>query len=230
MRTKEVSRIPSAPFITSSFQMEASRKLGLGSRRAMVLAQQLYERGFITYMRTDSTTMSQEAIAEAGKMVRNSFGPTYWHGRYKPHDKKAKGAQEAHECIRPTEMSRNATGDRGADPRRREEGRRGAGQGLRPDLEAFGGLADGALGAGSGIGRHPRHPGGQGRGAHCSGPPDRRSSSTASPACTTRVADDAEEEESRLPALAAEQPVEPGRAQAGAALHPAASRVTRRRR
>ncbi|MEX2552219.1 MAG: type I DNA topoisomerase [Actinomycetota bacterium] len=107
VRTKEANRFPPAPFITSSFQMEASRKLGYGSRRAMSLAQQLYERGFITYMRTDSTTMSQGAIAEAAKMVRSTFGPRYWSGRYKHHDKKAKGAQEAHECIRPTEMSRN---------------------------------------------------------------------------------------------------------------------------
>lgn len=106
VRSKQATRTPSAPFITSSYQMEVSRKLGLGSRRAMGLAQQLYERGFITYMRTDSTAMGSEAIAEAATMVRSTFGPNYWAGRYKHHDKKAKGAQEAHECIRPTEMSR----------------------------------------------------------------------------------------------------------------------------
>jgi DNA topoisomerase-1 len=106
VRSKQVNRIPPAPFITSSFQMEASRKLGLGSRRAMLLAQQLYERGFITYMRTDSTAMSTEAVTEAARMVKADFGSRYWNGRYKQHDKKAKGAQEAHECIRPTEMSR----------------------------------------------------------------------------------------------------------------------------
>lgn len=107
VRTKQASRIPSPPFITSSFQMEASRKLGLGSRRAMGLAQRLYERGFITYMRTDSTSMGSEAIAEAAKLVSSRFGPGYWVGRYKQHDKKAKGAQEAHECIRPTDMTRD---------------------------------------------------------------------------------------------------------------------------
>lgn len=107
VRTKEVRRTPPPPFITSTFQMEASRKLGYGARRAMGLAQRLYERGYITYMRTDSTTMSQEAIAEAAKLVKKDFGDKYWAGRYKAHDKKARGAQEAHECIRPTEMARS---------------------------------------------------------------------------------------------------------------------------
>lgn len=106
VRSKQATRTPPAPFITSSLQMEVSRKLGLGSRRAMSLAQQLYERGFITYMRTDSTAMGTEAISEAARMVKSTFGANYWAGRYKHHDKKAKGAQEAHECVRPTEMSR----------------------------------------------------------------------------------------------------------------------------
>lgn len=106
VRTREVRRIPPAPFITSSFQMEASRQLGLPARRAMRLAQTLYERGYITYMRTDSTNMSSESIAEAKDLVRTSFGPQYWSGRYSAHDKKVLGAQEAHECIHPTEISR----------------------------------------------------------------------------------------------------------------------------
>ncbi|MGH2809520.1 MAG: DNA topoisomerase, partial [Actinomycetota bacterium] len=107
VKTKEIRRTPPAPFITSSFQIEASRKLGFGSRRAMSLAQQLYERGYITYMRTDSSTMSAEAISEAAGLIKSTFGDDYWAGRYKHHDKQAKGAQEAHECIRPSEMSRS---------------------------------------------------------------------------------------------------------------------------
>ncbi|MFN2610900.1 MAG: type I DNA topoisomerase [Actinomycetota bacterium] len=106
VRTKETKRTPPPPFITSTFQQDASRKLGLGARRAMSLAQRLYERGHITYMRTDSTTMSQEAIAGAATYVKSIFGDAFWSGRYKAHDKKAKGAQEAHECIRPTDMAR----------------------------------------------------------------------------------------------------------------------------
>jgi len=107
VRVKEARRTPPAPFITSSFQIEASRKLGLGSRRAMSLAQQLYERGHITYMRTDSTTMAGEAVAAASGLINKSFGKQYWAGRYKHHDRKAKGAQEAHECIRPTDMTKS---------------------------------------------------------------------------------------------------------------------------
>ncbi|HLF70298.1 MAG TPA: type I DNA topoisomerase [Actinomycetota bacterium] len=105
VRTQEKRRSPQPPFITSTYQQEASRKLGYGARRAMGIAQGLYERGFITYMRTDSTTMSQEAIGAAESLIRKAFGPQYWAGRYSNHDRKTKGAQEAHECIRPTEMS-----------------------------------------------------------------------------------------------------------------------------
>jgi DNA topoisomerase-1 len=106
VRTKETRRMPAPPFITSTFQQEASRKLGLNAARAMRLAQILYERGHITYMRTDSTTMSAEAIKEAAALIKTAFGKEYWAGRYRQHDRKVRGAQEAHECIRPTEMSR----------------------------------------------------------------------------------------------------------------------------
>jgi DNA topoisomerase-1 len=104
VRTKQTTRTPPPPFVTSTLQMEASRKLGLTSRRAMSLAQRLYELGYITYMRTDSTTMSAEAVIEAKRLVTSSFGAKYWAGRYKHHDKKVKGAQEAHECVRPTDL------------------------------------------------------------------------------------------------------------------------------
>ena len=106
VRTKEQRRTPPAPFITSTYQQEASRKLGLSARRAMGLAQRLYEGGYITYMRTDSTSMAAEAVAEAAGLIKSSFGQQYWAGRYKHHDKKVAGAQEAHECIRPTAMAR----------------------------------------------------------------------------------------------------------------------------
>ena len=106
VRTKEQRRTPPAPFITSTFQQEASRKLGLSARRAMGVAQRLYESGYITYMRTDSTSMASEAIDEAAGLIKSSFGEQYWAGRYKHHDKKVAGAQEAHECIRPTAMAR----------------------------------------------------------------------------------------------------------------------------
>jgi DNA topoisomerase-1 len=106
VRTKEQRRTPPAPFITSTLQQEASRKLGLSARRAMALAQRLYEGGYITYMRTDSTSMASEAIDEAAGLIKSSFGEQYWAGRYKHHDKKVAGAQEAHECIRPTAMAR----------------------------------------------------------------------------------------------------------------------------
>ena len=106
IRTKETRRTPPAPFITSTYQQEASRKLGLSARRAMAVAQRLYEAGYITYMRTDSTSMAAEAVSEAAGLIKSSFGPEYWAGRYKHHDRKVAGAQEAHECIRPTGMSR----------------------------------------------------------------------------------------------------------------------------
>ena len=106
VRTKEQRRTPPAPFITSTYQQEASRKLNLSARRAMGLAQRLYEGGYITYMRTDSTSMAGEALAEAAGLIKGSFGEQYWAGRYKHHDRKVAGAQEAHECIRPTAMAR----------------------------------------------------------------------------------------------------------------------------
>jgi DNA topoisomerase-1 len=106
VRTKEQRRTPPAPFITSTYQQEASRKLSLSARRAMSVAQRLYEGGYITYMRTDSTSMAAEAVAEASGLIKSSFGEQYWAGRYKHHDRKVAGAQEAHECIRPTAMSR----------------------------------------------------------------------------------------------------------------------------
>ncbi len=103
---KPVSRKPAAPFITSSLQQEANRKLGMGARETMQVAQKLYEQGFITYMRTDSTFLSQEAIAAARKWISQEYGKDYLPAQPRLFDaKKAKGAQEAHEAIRPAGAS-----------------------------------------------------------------------------------------------------------------------------
>ncbi len=104
---KQISRKPAAPFITSTLQQDANRKLGLSAREAMQVAQSLYEQGFITYMRTDSTFLSTEALAAARGRITKLYGKEYLPEAPRTYeDKKAKGAQEAHEAIRPagTEM------------------------------------------------------------------------------------------------------------------------------
>ena len=99
---KPMSRKPSPPFITSTLQQEANRKLGLSSRETMQVAQKLYEEGFITYMRTDSTSLSTEAITAARKAISKKYGKEYLPDSPRTYEgKKAKGAQEAHEAIRP---------------------------------------------------------------------------------------------------------------------------------
>lgn len=99
---KPVHRKPYAPFITSTLQQEANRKLGMSSRETMQVAQKLYEQGFITYMRTDSTSLSQEAIQAARMAISEKYGKEYLPPSPRLYDnKKVKGAQEAHECIRP---------------------------------------------------------------------------------------------------------------------------------
>lgn len=99
---KPVSRRPAPPFITSTLQQEANRKLGLSSREAMQIAQKLYEQGFITYMRTDSTFLSNEAISAARSCIQGKYGAEYLPSQPINYAaKKVKGAQEAHEAIRP---------------------------------------------------------------------------------------------------------------------------------
>ena len=97
---KEGVRVPSAPFTTSTLQQEAARKLRFPVSTTMRLAQALYERGLITYMRTDSTNLSSLALNTAKKYILDNFGPEYSHPRQ--YRTKSKGAQEAHEAIRPT--------------------------------------------------------------------------------------------------------------------------------
>lgn len=104
---KPVTRKPAPPFITSTLQQEANRKLGLGAKEAMQVAQKLYEQGFITYMRTDSTFLSEQAITAARDKIKELYGKNYLPESPRTYQaKKVKGAQEAHESIRPsgTEM------------------------------------------------------------------------------------------------------------------------------
>lgn len=99
---RPVSRKPAAPFITSTLQQESNRKLGLSSRETMQVAQKLYEQGFITYMRTDSTFLSAEAITAARGSIQKKYGKEYLPDSPRLYEgKKVKGAQEAHEAIRP---------------------------------------------------------------------------------------------------------------------------------
>ncbi len=99
---RPVSRKPAPPFITSTLQQEANRKLGLGSRETMQVAQKLYEKGMITYMRTDSMFLSEQAIQAARKEIVKLYGKEYLPKEFRDYGKKkVKGAQEAHEAIRP---------------------------------------------------------------------------------------------------------------------------------
>lgn len=111
---KTVRRFPPPPFTTSTLQQEASRKLGFGASRTMRLAQQLYEGvslggetvGLISYMRTDSVNLSQEALAGTRKVILREFGDRYLPKEPRSFKNQAKNAQEAHEAIRPTDLGR----------------------------------------------------------------------------------------------------------------------------
>ncbi|MEO1389556.1 MAG: type I DNA topoisomerase [Cyanobacteria bacterium J06634_6] len=96
------TRKPAPPFTTSTLQQEANRKLGLSARDTMRTAQGLYEKGFITYMRTDSTSLSKQAIAAARTCVEAKYGKDYLSPKPRQFSTKSKGAQEAHEAIRPS--------------------------------------------------------------------------------------------------------------------------------
>ena len=101
---KPASRNPWPPFMTSTLQQEASRKLGMGARACMSTAQRLYEAGLITYMRTDGIDMAPEAVMAARDAIKTKFGEKYLPKSPRMYKNKAKNAQEAHECIRPTDM------------------------------------------------------------------------------------------------------------------------------
>ncbi len=99
--TKPYTRRPYAPFRTSTLQQEASRKLRFAANRTMSVAQRLYENGYITYMRTDSVTLSESAIATARAEISKQYGPEYLPDKPRTYTSKSKNAQEAHEAIRP---------------------------------------------------------------------------------------------------------------------------------
>ena len=111
---RRVKRNPQPPFTTSTFQMDASRKLGLGAQAAMRVAQQLYEgvdiggetTGLISYMRTDGVQMAKEAVSAIRDHVSHAYGLDYLPGAPREYTSKAKNAQEAHEAIRPTDVAR----------------------------------------------------------------------------------------------------------------------------
>ncbi len=98
---KPYRRSPAAPFMTSTLQQEAGRKLGFSARRAMQVAQRLYEEGWITYMRTDSTTLSDQALSAARAQATELYGPSFVPPQPRRYERKVKNAQEAHEAIRP---------------------------------------------------------------------------------------------------------------------------------
>ncbi|TCS65612.1 DNA topoisomerase I [Primorskyibacter sedentarius] len=108
VEAKPASRNPSAPFMTSTLQQEASRKFGMGARQCMNAAQRLYEAGHITYMRTDGIDMAPEAVTAARDAIKERYGADYVPDSPRVYKNKAKNAQEAHECIRPTEMTKDA--------------------------------------------------------------------------------------------------------------------------
>lgn len=120
VEAKPQARYPSPPFMTSTLQQEASRKFGMGARQTMSAAQRLYEAGHITYMRTDGINMAPEAISAARTYIKTEIGEAYLPDQPKYYKNKAKNAQEAHECIRPTDMSvtPNKLGAKEADQRK----------------------------------------------------------------------------------------------------------------
>ena len=113
--TSPSSRNPAAPFTTSTLQQEANSKLGMGSRATMASAQKLYQEGRITYMRTDSVNLSSQAIAASADYIKRLYGIEYSHVR--KFKTKSAGAQEAHEAIRPTDITRESISDSDYDQR-----------------------------------------------------------------------------------------------------------------
>jgi len=104
VEAKPAARNPYPPFMTSTLQQEASRKFGMGAKQCMNAAQRLYEAGHITYMRTDGIDMAPEAVMAARDEIKRRFGAAYVPDSPRMYKNKAKNAQEAHECIRPTDM------------------------------------------------------------------------------------------------------------------------------
>src|SRR5687768_16452437 len=110
IQVKPGNRSPAPPFTTSTLQQEASRKLGYGVARTMILAQKLYENGHITYMRTDSVNLSDTALGDITNTVKSMYGEEYH--QFRKYKSKNASAQEAHEAIRPTYMSNSMVDDK----------------------------------------------------------------------------------------------------------------------
>jgi len=108
LEPKEVRRHPAPPFTTSTLQQEAARKCGFGAKRTMQVAQKLYENGYITYMRTDGVTVSADAIGDARSYIGKQYGASFVPNAPRAYKTKSKNAQEAHEAIRPTDVTRTA--------------------------------------------------------------------------------------------------------------------------
>jgi len=120
VEAKPASRNPSPPFMTSTLQQEASRKFGMGARQTMSVAQRLYEAGHITYMRTDGIDMAPEAVSATREAIKDRYGAEFVPESPRVYKNKAKNAQEAHECIRPTDMTRDATSLKLSEPDQRK--------------------------------------------------------------------------------------------------------------
>lgn len=110
IQKKQTTRRPAAPFITSTLQQEASRKLGYSAKKTMTMAQRLYEAGYITYMRTDSVNLANEALAALRNTIETRYGKEYLPEKPNFYKSKSQNAQEAHEAIRPTDAARDAKG------------------------------------------------------------------------------------------------------------------------
>ena len=120
VEAKPATRNPAPPFMTSTLQQEASRKFGMGARATMSAAQRLYEAGHITYMRTDGIDMAPEAVSAARAAIGDFYGRDYVPAQPRVYKNKAKNAQEAHECIRPTDMTARPEGLNIADADQRK--------------------------------------------------------------------------------------------------------------
>jgi len=120
--TREIKRTPPAPFTTSSLQQTAANRLGWSAKKTMQIAQSLYEKGYITYHRTDSNNLAVEATAAARRFVTGEYGPEYALGEARVYKTKAKSSQEAHEAIRPTDAFKRPA-EAGAEINNRDEAR-----------------------------------------------------------------------------------------------------------
>ncbi len=109
IKETEVAKKPNAPFTTSTLQQAANSFLGFSPSRTMRAAQKLYEKGYITYMRTDAPTLSKKALNEITFFIKDSFGDNYLETRV--YKSRSKNAQEAHEAIRPTDVSKTLLGN-----------------------------------------------------------------------------------------------------------------------